>query len=344
MTVQLQFFLAQWQRLARGYPDLPFHKIKPGHHFGHRMLNLQTRVHLHEVEAAILIGNELNRARSLIIDRGRRLYRRFAHRRAAFGRHARRRRFFKNLLMTALHRTIAFEQVDMIAMAVAKHLHLDMARAGDVFFDQNGGVAKTGLRLALTRGQHGLEIGRLLDQPHPLAAAARTRLDEHRPVDLLGFGKQGGQVLRGTVITGRQRHTGRPHQAFSRRLAAHGTNGLHRRPDEDEAIVEATLRKVGVFGKKTVAGVNGLRAGGSGGSDDALAHQIAFARGRGTDGNSFIGHPHMTCTGIGGRIHGHRRDAHTARGTDDPTSDFAAIGNKYLADFHGATSETRQSA
>ena len=38
------------QRLARGHPQLRVHEVDAGHHLGHRMLHLQARVHLEEVE------------------------------------------------------------------------------------------------------------------------------------------------------------------------------------------------------------------------------------------------------------------------------------------------------
>ena len=50
--------LAERQRLAGRDAQLPFDQIEAGDHLGHRMLDLQARVHLHEVEA-LAIGDEL---------------------------------------------------------------------------------------------------------------------------------------------------------------------------------------------------------------------------------------------------------------------------------------------
>ena len=49
--------------LAARDPDLPLHEIHAGHHLGDRMLDLQPGVHLEEVEAAVLVEEELDRAR-----------------------------------------------------------------------------------------------------------------------------------------------------------------------------------------------------------------------------------------------------------------------------------------
>ena len=85
----------------------------------------------------------------LVIHRLRRAHRGAAHRLARFRVHARRGRFLDHLLVAALERAVALEQVDDIAVAVAEHLHLDVARREDVFFDQHAVVAEAGRRLAL---------------------------------------------------------------------------------------------------------------------------------------------------------------------------------------------------
>ena len=57
--------------LAARDPDLPPHQIDAGHHLGDRMLDLQPRVHLEEVEAAVLVEQELDRAGVGVADRAR---------------------------------------------------------------------------------------------------------------------------------------------------------------------------------------------------------------------------------------------------------------------------------
>ena len=48
--------------LAARDADLPADEIEAGHHLGDRMLDLQPRVHLEEIEAAVLVEQELDRA------------------------------------------------------------------------------------------------------------------------------------------------------------------------------------------------------------------------------------------------------------------------------------------
>ena len=50
MAACRDLFLAQRQRLAGGDAELPFDQIEAGDHLGHGMLDLEARVHLHEIE------------------------------------------------------------------------------------------------------------------------------------------------------------------------------------------------------------------------------------------------------------------------------------------------------
>ena len=51
----------------------------PVHLLGDRVLDLDARVHLHEVVVALLVDEELDRARALVADRLREFHRRLAH-------------------------------------------------------------------------------------------------------------------------------------------------------------------------------------------------------------------------------------------------------------------------
>ena len=53
--------LPQRQRLAERDPQLPLHEIETGDHLGDGMLDLQTRVHLDEIEP-VRIGDEFDGA------------------------------------------------------------------------------------------------------------------------------------------------------------------------------------------------------------------------------------------------------------------------------------------
>jgi hypothetical protein len=57
------------QRLTLGDPQLHLHQIQPGDQLGDRVLDLQPRVDLEEVEAARLVEDELDRAGADVADR-----------------------------------------------------------------------------------------------------------------------------------------------------------------------------------------------------------------------------------------------------------------------------------
>ena len=94
---------ARRQRLARGDAQLPLDQVEAGDHLGDRMLDLQPRVHLHEIERAVLLGDELDGAGADIADRLGRGRRGVAHRAPAGLVHSGRRRLLEHFLMPPLH-------------------------------------------------------------------------------------------------------------------------------------------------------------------------------------------------------------------------------------------------
>ena len=66
----------------------------------------------------------------------------------------RRRRLFEQLLVPPLDRALALAEVHDVAVLVAEHLELDVARRLDVLLDVDVADAEGGLGLAL-RGLHG---------------------------------------------------------------------------------------------------------------------------------------------------------------------------------------------
>ena len=69
-------------------------------------------------------------------------------RRRRAGVEPRRRRLLDDLLVAPLDRAVALEEVDDVAVGVAEHLHLDMARPFEIALDQHAVVAEGALRLA----------------------------------------------------------------------------------------------------------------------------------------------------------------------------------------------------
>ena len=170
---QRDLLLGERQRFTRRDSELPLDQIEPRDHFGDRMLHLKTGVHLHEIEGALLIHQELDRARVGVPDRGRDAHRRGAERRALLTAERRRRRFLEHLLVAPLHRAVALEQMDHVALVIAEHLHLDVARRREIALEQHALVAERRQRLAARPFERRAEVIRARDHAHALAAAAR---------------------------------------------------------------------------------------------------------------------------------------------------------------------------
>src|SRR6202022_1817210 len=101
MSAQEEFALTERQSLPRRAPKLPFDEVETGHRLGHRVLDLEPRIHLDEVEGACF-DNELDGAGADIADRTRRGERRFAHRLALLGVEPGCGRLLNHLLVPAL--------------------------------------------------------------------------------------------------------------------------------------------------------------------------------------------------------------------------------------------------
>jgi hypothetical protein len=134
----------------------------PGDHLGHRVLDLDARVHLDEVEGAVLV-QKLHRAGARIAEflHGGRDGR--ADALALLGVERRGGAFLPHLLMAALERAVALAEMDGVALAVAHHLDLDMARLRQVLFEIDRVVAE---------GRLGLGLGgreRVVESPVPSA-------------------------------------------------------------------------------------------------------------------------------------------------------------------------------
>lgn len=146
------------QRFAASDLQLPEHQILASNCLGDRVFHLQAGVHLHEPDAIFAkafrgIGDEFDGAGADIIHRSCGFHRRIADCRPGCGIEAGGRGLLDDLLVTALQRTITFEEMSAISELVGENLHLDMARIGDIAFDQNTVVAKGGGRLTATGGE-----------------------------------------------------------------------------------------------------------------------------------------------------------------------------------------------
>ena len=247
------------------------------------MLDLQAGVHFHEPEAVFAqwsgaIDDELDRSRPGIADGPCRIGGGLAHGRAHACRHIGGRGLLDDLLVSPLQGAVALEQMDDVAVPVAEHLNLDVARLGNVPFNEAHRITEAGLSFSLRAFERGPEIRRFPDQPHALAATARAGLDHHRIADFVGLGGQYLGILTFPVIARDDRHTRLDHQRFGGIFAAHGPDRRGRGADEDEAFGFHRLHKGRVLAEKAIAGVDGFRARTLAGIYDLCGLEVAFSR------------------------------------------------------------------
>ena len=182
------------ERVARRDLHLHDDEVDVGDLLGHRVLDLDARVHLDEDVAAVLAEEELDGAGVDVADRAGERDGVGAHARARVGVEVGRGRDLDDLLVAALERAVALVEVDDLAGAVGEHLDLDVPRVDHGLLEVERRVAEGRLGLALG----GLErvaqaLGRL-DPAHAAAAATADRLDEDGEADLVGRRRQGVEV------------------------------------------------------------------------------------------------------------------------------------------------------
>src|SRR5271168_559270 len=337
VAAQLDILLAQAQRLAGRDAHLHFDQVEPGNHFRDGMLDLEARVHFEEVEAALAVHQEFEGAGIRVASGARQVYGRFAHRAPQRRVYYRRRRFFHHLLVAALHGAFALAQIDDVAVMVAEHLNLDVARAFEVFLDVEAAVAEGvdgfGRRVAPGAG----EFAGALHATHAFAAAAGHGFQEDgksRVARKFGCGVYIGERVE------RSRHhrhsRGRGHLP-RRRLRAQFLHGFGRRADEGDGVFRAGPRQRSVFREEAVAGMERIAAGAARHVHQLVDAEVALARGRGTDGIGLVRQAHVERRAVGLAENGHRAHAHLAACAEDADGDLAAIGNENFAEHKRLT-------
>ena len=111
------------------------------------MLDLDARVHLDEIELAVLVEEfdgadaEIPMSRIALATVSP-MTSRAATLSAGEGL------LLESFLMPALNRAVALAEMDGVALAVAQHLDFDVARLFQIFFQIDGVIAERGFRLA----------------------------------------------------------------------------------------------------------------------------------------------------------------------------------------------------
>ena len=202
------------RRLTVGDHQLELDQIQAGGEFGDRVLDLQAGVHLEEVEVTLLVGEELDRARADVADRGRGqaggLEQPVPHPRNAFDQ--RRRRLLDDLLVAALDRAFPLADRPHRAVPVGHHLHLDVVAGGRYRSQNTVGSPNADCASRRAAATWSRQFGQFADHAHAASATAGRGLDQHR--QLLG-----GDA--GRVEFVEHRYAGGGHHLLGLDLGAH---------------------------------------------------------------------------------------------------------------------------
>ena len=110
--------------------------------FGDGVLHLQASVHLQEVEISLRVEQVLEGARGEVAERTCAFDAGPAHPFGQLRREHRARCFLDDLLVPTLHRTVALEQMDDVAVLVAEDLDFDVPGGFEVLFQVHGAIGE----------------------------------------------------------------------------------------------------------------------------------------------------------------------------------------------------------
>ena len=244
------------QRQTHGDLQLRGGEVDAADHLGRRMLDLETRVELEEVELVVVVRVEvLDGPGGDVADELAEADGGLLHGLEGVRLGNGHGRLLDDLLVPSLDGAVAAEDGDGVAVLVGQQLDLEMSGVARELHNEDGGARD------LARGRIVLAVELLLvvDLPDALATASFGRLDHDREADLLGFlealFRRVGATLVVDVILDRDNPFGvvlhllnalaRPRDARDfgvlgddgrGDLVTEGTHGGARRPNEDDLL------------------------------------------------------------------------------------------------------------
>ncbi len=318
------------QGLALSDADLRLHDVDIGDLFGDRMFDLHTRVHFDEVElTAVHIHQEFDRAGTFIIDVLADLVTQLANFFALFGAQVGGRGAFHDLLVAALDRAVALEEVVHVAMFVAQDLHLDMAGAQDHFLQVAFAIAKGRFGLATAFEHLFFQLFGLEDRAHAAATTAPACLEHERIADLFGLAADFIHVVAQNLGRGDDRHTGLDRDAPRAGLVAEGAHGLGLGADEGDAVGDAGIDEIGVFAEQAIAGMDRIGTAFLRHANDLVDAEIGGDRPHAfADAIGFVRLEAVQAELVLFGENGDGTFAHLVGGAHDANGDLAPVGNQ----------------
>ena len=253
--------LVEAERLPGGDPELVGDQVPPGHRLGHRVLDLEPRVHLQEEEPAVIGQEELDRARPDVPGGSGHAQGGGAHGRAQPGTDRWRGGLLQDLLLPPLGAAVTLGQVHAMTVGVEEDLDFDVASRFEQALEDEPIVAERGHRLAAAGRQRLRKLLRGAYHPHALATTPGGRLHQQREADLPRGVDERGVALGRVVVARYDRHSVGCSQASGGRLVAEGVDGGRRWTDPGQPGGADRLGERRVFGQEAVPRVNRVGSG-----------------------------------------------------------------------------------
>ena len=330
--------LGRVEGVALGDENLGADQVETGDDFGDRMFNLDAWVHLDEEPfVAVEIVEEFDGAGIIVADFAGHAGSGVAEFTDDFFGKTERRSDLDDFLMAALDGAVALVEVNDVAVLVAEDLDLDVFRARDVFFEEDGGIAEGAAGFALGFVEEMGEIGGFVDDAHTATAPAKRSFDDEGEANLLRGLEGLVAVGDGLFGAGKRRHVNALGEGTGGGFVAHHFEQLGARPDEDESGFFTGAGEIRVLGEEAVAGVDGVHAVLFGGGDDAVDVEV------GGDGAlaladlvGLVGLVTVDTEAIFLRENCDRAEIQLGAGAKNPDRDLAAVGGHQLLDgAHG---------
>ncbi len=313
--------------------DLLADHVDAGDFLGDGVLHLDPGVHLHEVHLAVG-EQELHGAGVLVAHRLGRAHRQVADIGALLGGELRARGDLDELLVAALDRAVALEQVHGVAEGIGEDLRLDVLGIDDALLEEYLGAAEGLGRLGDHPRERLFQLLAAVAATDAATAAAGGGLEHHRVADPLGFAQGLGEIGDVAFGAGGAGHAGGDHAAAGFGLVAHAADHLRRRADELDTALGADFRQLGIFREEAIAGVQGVAATFHRQVHQGARVEVAGQRVR-ADAVGFVGALDVQRVAIGLGVDGHRADAHLGAGAHDADGNLAAVGDQDLLDHGG---------
>ena len=211
------------------------------------MFYLDTCIHFHKVEVAVLVYQEFYSTSTLIFDGFSCFYSCFSHFGTKFIGHKGRRSLLSEFLVTALYRAISFGKVASFSILVTYDLDFDMARLFYEFFHIHTIITESCCSLLSSALESLLEVFFFPYSTHSFSSTSGSGFEHYRIAHFLSYFLSFSNVLQQPVGARNGRYSSGFHGSFGCSLVSHFVNHFCRSPNEFDSILSAYFRKLSVF-------------------------------------------------------------------------------------------------